>query len=43
MSVMWPNSLDKLTMYVFDPEAQELTNGPHKATYHILSDTGAES
>ena len=36
-------SVDKLTMYAFDPEAQELTTGPHEATYHILSDNGTES
>ena len=43
MGVLWPNSLDSLTMYVFDVEAQELTASQREATYHILSDTGAES
>ena len=40
MGVIWPTSIDNLTMYAFDPEAQELTAGPQKATYRILSDTG---
>ena len=40
MGVLWPNSLYSLTMYAFDPQAQELTAGPREATYHILSNTG---
>ena len=43
MSVMWASGLDKLTMYAFDPEAQEITTAPQEATHHVLSDTGAES
>ena len=43
MDVLWPNSLDSLTMYSFDPEAQELINGAHRGTHHLLSDTGVES
>ena len=42
MDVLWPNSLDSLTMYSFDPEAQELINGAHGGTYHLLSHTGTE-
>ena len=42
MGALWPKSLDNFTMYSFDREAQELTAGPHEATCHILSDTGAE-
>ena len=43
MDILWPNSLDSLTMYTFDQEAQELIGGAHGGTYHLLSDTGAES
>ena len=28
MSVMWTNSLEQLTMYAFNPEAQEITTAP---------------
>ena len=43
MDVLWPNSLDSLTMYSFDLEAQKIINGAHGGTYHLLSDTGTES
>ena len=42
MDVLWPNSLNSLTMYSIDPEAQGLINGAHGGTYHLLSDTGTE-
>ena len=43
MSVMWTEGLEQLTMYAFNPEAQEITTAPQEDGYHILSDTGAES
>ena len=43
MDVLWPNSLDSLTMYSFDPEAHELIDGAHGGTHHLLSDNGVES
>ena len=43
MSVMWTSSLDQLTMYAFDPEAQEMTTAPQEDGHHILSDAGTES
>ena len=38
MSVMWRSGLDQLTMYTFDPEAQEMTTAPREVAHHILSD-----
>ena len=43
MSVMWTSGLDQLTMYAFDPEAQEMTTALQEDAHHILSDTGTES
>ena len=43
ISVMWTDGLEQLTMYAFNPEAQEITTAPQEDNHHILSDPGAES
>ena len=40
---MWTDRLEQLTIYTFDPEAQEITTAPQEDDHHILWDTGAES